>query len=70
MSADNPLREEQLIFNGINGATGTYLLPPLSTQDLSNIAKGDVLDKNHLRDLQLRHRQSSQTTRGVKAGIV
>jgi hypothetical protein len=69
MSADNPLREEQLIFNGINGATGTYLLPPLSTQDLSNIAKGDVLDKNHLRDLQLRHRQSSQTTRGVKAGI-
>jgi tetratricopeptide (TPR) repeat protein len=69
MTADSLRQEQELIFNGINGATGTYLLPPLSTHDLSKIAKGDVLDKDHLRNLQLRHRQSSKTTRGVKAGV-
>jgi tetratricopeptide (TPR) repeat protein len=60
---------EQLIFNGINGATGSYLLPPMSPEEVSAIAKGDARDKEHLYDLQLRNRQSGKTKRGVKAGV-
>jgi|GEM_PF-434368 len=61
--------DEKLIFNGIDGATGSYLLPPVSPRELSAIAKGDTQDDEHLYDLKLRHRQATQTTRGVKAGI-
>jgi tetratricopeptide (TPR) repeat protein len=60
---------EQLTFNGINGATGAYLLPPMSPEQLSAIAKGDARDKEHLYDLELRLRQSGKTKRGVKAGV-
>ena len=60
---------EKLTFNGINGATGAYLLPPVSPQELSAIAIGDTQDDQHLYDLKLRYRQSKKTKRGVKAGI-
>lgn len=69
MSTEDPLQGEKLIFNGINGATGAYLLPPIATQDILDIAKGDTTDQDHLYDLKLRHRQSTKTIRGVKAGI-
>ncbi len=69
MIAENFNRDEQLTFNGINGATGAYLLPPVSPRELSAIAKGDTQDDEHLYDLKLRHRQSTQTKRGVKAGV-
>ena len=68
MSSASP-HQQQLIFNGINGATGSYLLPPLTAEDVSNIAKGHRFDKNHLQDLNLRDQQTSKTTRGVKAGV-
>ena len=32
--------DEPLVFNGIDGASGDYLLPPMSAQDLSKIARG------------------------------
>ena len=54
---------EQLTFNGINGATGAYLLPPMSPEQLSTVAKGDARDKEHLYDLELRLRQSGKTKR-------
>jgi tetratricopeptide (TPR) repeat protein len=60
---------EQLIFNGINGATGAYLLPPMTPEELSAIAKGDAQDDEHLYDLKLRYRQSTKPKRGVKAGV-
>lgn len=66
MSAEYPA---QLTFNGINGATGGYLLPPVSHQELSAIAKGETQDKEHLYDLRLKHRQATSTKRGVKAGV-
>ena len=35
---------EEFVFNGINGATGDYLLPPLSPKALSEIARREALD--------------------------
>ncbi len=55
-------------FNGINGATGSYLLPPMSARELAAIAKGEPLDENLLQDLASRHRLSS-TKRALKEGI-
>ena len=69
MSEDKPLMGEKLIFNGINGATGAYLLPPMTPEELSAIAKGDAQDDEHLYDLKLRYRQSTKPKRGVKAGV-
>ncbi len=69
MSEEKPINVEQLMFNGINGATGAYLLPPMSPRELSAIAQGDEQDEEHLSDLKQRYRKSTQTKRGVKAGI-
>ena len=35
---------ELLHFNGINGATGDYLLPPLSPAEIVQIARGEGID--------------------------
>lgn len=55
-------------FNGINGATGGYLLAGMSADDLTSIARGERPDRNHLFDLELRLRQGSTTTRRIKEG--
>ena len=57
---------EPLIFNGIDGATGDYLLPPLTTRDISKIAQGEKLDPAHLQDLMQRWLQVSQPHFGVR----
>ncbi|MCI5143430.1 MAG: hypothetical protein D3909_17260, partial [Candidatus Electrothrix sp. ATG1] len=38
-------------FNGIDGATGDYLLPEMSAAEISKIAQGEKLDKKHLNHL-------------------
>ena len=60
------MEPEPLIFNGINGATGGYLLPPLTTQDISKIAQGEKLDPAHLQDLVQRWEQATQAHFGVR----
>src|SRR5882757_695730 len=57
---------EQILFNGVNGATGNYLLPPLSPHDVSKIAQGEKLDAAHLLDLQQRWESASQAHFGVR----
>ena len=59
---------EHLYFNGIDGASGDYLLPPLTTEDISKIAQGEKLDKDHLAELQTRH-SSTGAVMGVREGI-
>ncbi|MEJ6485413.1 hypothetical protein N0Y54_29585 [Nostoc punctiforme UO1] len=44
--------EDLLFFNGINGSTGDYLLPPLTAEQVSRIAQGEEFDPDHLYDLQ------------------
>ena len=52
-------------FNGINGATGKYLLPPLTAHDLSLLAQGEKLDPAHLQELLQKHEQLTQPHFGV-----
>lgn len=60
---------QTLIFNGINGATGTYLLPEMTPNELFSIARGQRVQKEHLSDLKLRQRLSTQKMRAVKEGV-
>ena len=57
---------EPFIFNGIDGATGRYLLPPLTAQDVSKIAQGEKLDAAHLQELMQRWEQATQPHFGVR----
>jgi hypothetical protein len=60
---------DQLYFNGINGATGEYLLPPMSPQDISKIAQGESLDKGHLKELKFWFERVTQKCLGPKEGV-
>ncbi len=62
-------RDTLLHFNGINGATGDYLLPPLSAKDISALARGEAIDPKHLQELKYRHGLASQKHLGPRAGI-
>ncbi|MEJ2735419.1 MAG: C25 family cysteine peptidase [Anaerolineae bacterium] len=58
----------ELVFNGIDGATGSYLLPPMTAQDISKIAQGETFDKNHFLDLK-RRVDDAEAHFGVSAGV-
>src|SRR4051812_15991522 len=42
--------DSEILINGINAATGEYLIPPLSPEDVSRIAQGEPIDRNLLAD--------------------
>ncbi|WP_223280395.1 hypothetical protein [Nostoc sp. PA-18-2419] len=46
------MSEELLFFNGIDGATGKYSLPPLTSMQVSQIAQGEEIDLELLSELQ------------------
>lgn len=46
------MTEDLLFFNGINGSSGDYLLPPLTAEQVSKIAQGEEFDLDDLYDLQ------------------
>jgi hypothetical protein len=66
VSAPDP--EELLYFNGINGDTGDYDLPPMSAQDLARFIKGEAKPENLT---ELRHRSQARGMKhlGVAEGI-
>ena len=41
-----------LAVNGVNGATGEYLLGPLGLRDIAGIAGGEALEQARVRELQ------------------
>jgi hypothetical protein len=51
------MSEEQFYFNGIDGATGEYLLPSLTPEQVAKIARGEEFDPAHLRELEDKNRQ-------------
>ena len=59
----------KLIFNGINGATGSYLLPEMSAEEISVIAQGEEFDKDHLNELKHRYRSAGMVSLGPKEGV-
>lgn len=66
---DQPSLSQTLTFNGINGATGGYLLEPMTPQEIAMIARGETRDPEHLRELRHRYLRATQTHLGVKEGI-
>jgi hypothetical protein len=63
------MNPESLFVNGLNGATGEYLLPPLSPPEISAIARGEKLDLNHIQELKDWRRRVSQTQLAPKEGV-
>ena len=59
---------DKLYFNGINGATGDYGLPPMTGKELAAFIRGEKKPKN-LAELRHRHRAKNERTLGVKVGV-
>jgi hypothetical protein len=58
-----------LVFNGIDGVTGDYLLPPMPPAELSRMAQGQPIDPQHLNELRWKYRQSTEGHYGVVEGV-
>ncbi len=56
-------------FNGIDGASGAYLTPPLSTDQLAAMARGEQIDPQLQRDLATRCHEAAREVFGAAAGI-
>ncbi len=69
MTENKSPTEVLMMFNGINGASGEYLLPPMTAHELAAIARGEGQDEEHLRELKHRYRRSTQEHLGVKEGV-
>lgn len=63
------MESDRLFFNGIDGASGDYLLPPMPPRDVAAIARGESLDRSHLVELQARHHRTTQGHYGPREGI-
>ena len=59
----------EFFFNGINGATGNYGLPPLQSIEVAKIAAGETFTEEELYDLQRKWDAQKYETFGVKEGI-
>jgi len=64
---DSP--DGSLFVNGIDGASGGYLLPPLRPGALSKVAQGEALDPQERAELRARFRTSSEKFLGPIEGI-
>ena len=60
--------DQLLYFNGIDGDTGSYDLPPMTAEDLVRIIRSETTPEN-LNELRLRHQQSTTAHFGVKEGV-
>jgi hypothetical protein len=65
---DHTAEQELLFFNGIDGESGEYALPPMTGQELSDFIQGTKPPEN-LNELKFRYRQSTQKTFGVREGV-
>ncbi len=54
------MNTELVFFNGINGATGKYLIPPMSPATLADIALEEKWGPGHLEELKDRYRRATQ----------
>ena len=60
---------ERMFVNGIDGATGEYLLPPLTPPELSAIVRGEKLDPKHIQELKQWWEHRSQAHFAPKEGV-
>jgi hypothetical protein len=61
--------DERVFVNGVNGATGGYLVPPLAPEDISAVARGDPIDRGHLGELRWWHRRSVEAAFAPREGV-
>jgi len=65
----NAPNDELLYFNGVNGATGDYGLPPMKGEELSDFIQGAAQPEN-LDELRFRFQSSQEHEHfGVKEGV-
>jgi len=71
MASNNPTTEQQMIFNGINGETGDYDLPPQSPQNIASIARGLPIDPEQRNDINIRRSldASQEEHYGLREGL-
>jgi hypothetical protein len=60
---------DTFVFNGIDGATGSYLTGALTAKAVSALALGEPLDEVHLKELEARHRRDTEQTFGMREGV-
>ena len=63
------MTDELLYFNGVNGATGEYLLAPQPPDVISTIAQGETLDAAHVMELRFWYQRVSQKHLGPMEGV-
>ena len=61
--------DELLYFNGVNGATGEYLLEPQPPDVISKIAQGETLDQAQVKELKFWYQRVTQQHLGPKEGV-
>ena len=61
--------EGSLYVNGVNGASGGYLLPPLKPAIVAALAQGETLEPQEVRALKARYHQATGTFFGVVEGV-
>jgi hypothetical protein len=61
--------DDLLFFNGLDLASGDYLLPPMAPADVSRWARGEQFDPQHLSELKWRYREATEGHYGVKEGV-
>lgn len=62
------MSDKLLHFNGIDGDTGSYDLPPMTVEDLIKVIRGEATPEN-LNELRFRHQRKTAKHLGVKAGV-
>ncbi|MFM6398702.1 MAG: hypothetical protein ACKPFF_18660, partial [Planktothrix sp.] len=60
----NTIDTEKLFFNGINGTTGDYLLPPSTPAQVSQMAQPEQ-DKDHLQVVKSHHLRDKEGHYGI-----
>ena len=59
---------DELFLNGVNGATGAYLLPSLGADQLSRVARGMALDADEQAELRSAHRRATEKSLALPFG--
>lgn len=62
------MTDDQLVFNGINGATGDYLLE-MTPSELSQVVRDEKLDEKHLQELKAKFERANQQTFAPMEGV-